>query len=193
MTLTIPIDAPSQWRTLVVSLVRAVRGPGEVPCTPSSFRSGGLFENRTPTADTARVGATSARLVLADSGRGRRSDAVRGVEENLLQRARQVPAPHHGRRRSQRGSGFLVLPGRLYGDGFVEPTSYVRRYPGELPAPSELLPQVATPATIINGGTIGSCHGRTPNVSMSARPRPRWTGDWTSIHHWLDKSRELRR
>ena len=109
-------------------------------------------------------------------------------------RPRKNPGQYPGQAGDRRcGSGFLVLPGRLYGDGFVEPTSYVRRYPGELPAPSELLPQVATPATIINGGTIGSCHGRTPNVSMSARPRPRWTGDWTSIHHWLDKSRELRR
>jgi len=46
--------------------------------------------------------ATSVRLVLADPGRGRRSDAVRGIEEDLLQRTRQVPAPHHGRRGRQR-------------------------------------------------------------------------------------------
>jgi hypothetical protein len=32
----------------------------------------------------------------------------------------------------------------------AEPTRYVRRYPGELPAPSGLLPQVTTPVTIIN-------------------------------------------
>jgi pimeloyl-ACP methyl ester carboxylesterase len=38
------------------------------------------------------------------------------------------------------------------GDRFVESMRYVRRYPEELPALAELLPHVATPVTIINGG-----------------------------------------
>jgi pimeloyl-ACP methyl ester carboxylesterase len=37
------------------------------------------------------------------------------------------------------------------GDRFVESMRYVRRYPEELPALAELLPQIATPVTIING------------------------------------------
>jgi pimeloyl-ACP methyl ester carboxylesterase len=37
------------------------------------------------------------------------------------------------------------------GDRFVESMSYVRRYPEELPALAELLPEIATPVTIING------------------------------------------
>ena len=37
------------------------------------------------------------------------------------------------------------------GDRFVESMRYVRRYPDELPALAELLPQIATPVTIING------------------------------------------
>jgi pimeloyl-ACP methyl ester carboxylesterase len=37
------------------------------------------------------------------------------------------------------------------GDRFVESMRYVRRYPEELPALAELLPQIATPITIING------------------------------------------
>jgi pimeloyl-ACP methyl ester carboxylesterase len=37
------------------------------------------------------------------------------------------------------------------GDRFVESMHYVRRYPEELPMLAELLPQVATPVTIING------------------------------------------
>jgi pimeloyl-ACP methyl ester carboxylesterase len=37
------------------------------------------------------------------------------------------------------------------GDRFVESMRYVRRYPEELPQLAELLPQIATPVTIING------------------------------------------
>jgi pimeloyl-ACP methyl ester carboxylesterase len=37
------------------------------------------------------------------------------------------------------------------GDRFVESMRYVRRYPEELPALAELLPQITTPVTIING------------------------------------------
>jgi len=37
------------------------------------------------------------------------------------------------------------------GDRFVESMRYVRRYPEELPALAELLPQIATPVTIVNG------------------------------------------
>jgi pimeloyl-ACP methyl ester carboxylesterase len=37
------------------------------------------------------------------------------------------------------------------GDRFVESTRYARRYPEELPVLAELLPQITTPVTIING------------------------------------------
>jgi pimeloyl-ACP methyl ester carboxylesterase len=37
------------------------------------------------------------------------------------------------------------------GDRFVESMRYARRYPDELPALAELLPQMATPVTIVNG------------------------------------------
>jgi pimeloyl-ACP methyl ester carboxylesterase len=37
------------------------------------------------------------------------------------------------------------------GDRFVESMRYVRTYPEELPVLAELLPQITTPATIING------------------------------------------
>jgi pimeloyl-ACP methyl ester carboxylesterase len=37
------------------------------------------------------------------------------------------------------------------GDRYVESMRYVRRYPEELPQLSELLPQITTPVTIING------------------------------------------
>jgi pimeloyl-ACP methyl ester carboxylesterase len=37
------------------------------------------------------------------------------------------------------------------GDRFVESMRYVRRYPEELPALAELLPQITTPVTIVNG------------------------------------------
>ena len=37
------------------------------------------------------------------------------------------------------------------GDRFVESMRYVRRYPEELPALADLLPQIVTPVTIING------------------------------------------
>jgi pimeloyl-ACP methyl ester carboxylesterase len=37
------------------------------------------------------------------------------------------------------------------GDRFAESMRYVRRYPDELPALAELLPEIATPVTIING------------------------------------------
>jgi pimeloyl-ACP methyl ester carboxylesterase len=37
------------------------------------------------------------------------------------------------------------------GDRFVESMAYVRRYPQELPELAELLPQITTPVTIING------------------------------------------
>jgi pimeloyl-ACP methyl ester carboxylesterase len=37
------------------------------------------------------------------------------------------------------------------GDRFAESMGYVRRYPEELPELAELLPQITTPVTIING------------------------------------------
>jgi pimeloyl-ACP methyl ester carboxylesterase len=37
------------------------------------------------------------------------------------------------------------------GDRFVESMRYVRRYPEELPVLAELLPQITTPVTIVNG------------------------------------------
>jgi pimeloyl-ACP methyl ester carboxylesterase len=37
------------------------------------------------------------------------------------------------------------------GDRFVESMRYARMYPAELPELAELLPQIATPVTIING------------------------------------------
>ena len=37
------------------------------------------------------------------------------------------------------------------GDRFVESMRYVRRYPEELPQLAELLPQITTPVTLING------------------------------------------
>jgi pimeloyl-ACP methyl ester carboxylesterase len=37
------------------------------------------------------------------------------------------------------------------GDRFVESMRYVRRYPDELPTLGELLPEIATPVTIVNG------------------------------------------
>jgi pimeloyl-ACP methyl ester carboxylesterase len=37
------------------------------------------------------------------------------------------------------------------GDRFVESMRYVRRYPEELPILAELLPEITTPVTIING------------------------------------------
>jgi pimeloyl-ACP methyl ester carboxylesterase len=37
------------------------------------------------------------------------------------------------------------------GDRFVESTRYARRYPEELPQLAELLPQITTPVTLING------------------------------------------
>jgi pimeloyl-ACP methyl ester carboxylesterase len=37
------------------------------------------------------------------------------------------------------------------GDRFVESMRYVRRYPQELPALAELLPEIATPVTLVNG------------------------------------------
>jgi pimeloyl-ACP methyl ester carboxylesterase len=39
-----------------------------------------------------------------------------------------------------------------HGDRFVESMRYVRTYPEELPVLAGLLPQIATPVTIINGG-----------------------------------------
>jgi pimeloyl-ACP methyl ester carboxylesterase len=38
------------------------------------------------------------------------------------------------------------------GDRFVESMRYVRTYPEQLPALAELLPEIATPVTIVNGG-----------------------------------------
>ena len=49
-----------------------------------------------------RHGRLSHRDCLACPGRGRQRNAVRGVEEDLLERAGQVAVPHHGRRRGQR-------------------------------------------------------------------------------------------
>ena len=46
------------------------------------------------------------------------------------------------------------------GDRFVESMRYVRRYPEELPELAELLPQIATPVTIINGRHDPRCSAR---------------------------------
>jgi pimeloyl-ACP methyl ester carboxylesterase len=60
------------------------------------------------------------------------------------------------------------------GDRFVESMRYVRRYPEELPELAELLPQIATPVTIINGrhdsvvplSNAEFLHERLPNSRM---------------------------
>jgi pimeloyl-ACP methyl ester carboxylesterase len=46
------------------------------------------------------------------------------------------------------------------GDRFAESMAYVRRYPEELPELAELLPDITTPVTIING-----CHDRVVPVA----------------------------
>ena len=51
------------------------------------------------------------------------------------------------------------------GDRFAESMRYVRRYSEELPALAELLPEIATPVTIINGR-----HDRAGGVRRN-RPR----------------------
>jgi pimeloyl-ACP methyl ester carboxylesterase len=60
------------------------------------------------------------------------------------------------------------------GDRFVESMSYVRRYPEELPVLAELLPEIETPVTIINGAhdrvvpvaNAKFLHERLPNSSL---------------------------
>jgi pimeloyl-ACP methyl ester carboxylesterase len=60
------------------------------------------------------------------------------------------------------------------GDRFVESMRYVRRYPQELPELAELLPQIATPVTIINGrhdrvvplANAGFLHQRLPTSRL---------------------------
>ena len=56
------------------------------------------------------------------------------------------------------------------GDRFVESMRYVRRYPEELPELAELLPQIATPVTIINGRTTAWCRSPTPSSSTNGCP-----------------------
>jgi pimeloyl-ACP methyl ester carboxylesterase len=60
------------------------------------------------------------------------------------------------------------------GERFVESMRYVRRYPEELPVLAELLPQIETPVTIINGAhdsvvpvaNAQFLHERLPNSSL---------------------------
>jgi pimeloyl-ACP methyl ester carboxylesterase len=60
------------------------------------------------------------------------------------------------------------------GDRFVESMRYVRRYPEELPELAELLPQIATPVTLINGrhdpvvpvANVEYLHERLPNSRL---------------------------
>jgi pimeloyl-ACP methyl ester carboxylesterase len=60
------------------------------------------------------------------------------------------------------------------GERFVESMRYVRRYPEELPALAELLPEIETPVTIINGAhdsvvpvvNAEFLHERLPNSSL---------------------------
>ena len=56
------------------------------------------------------------------------------------------------------------------GDRFVESMRYVRRYPEELPELAKLLPQIATPVTIINGRHDRSSRSPTPSSSTSGCP-----------------------
>jgi pimeloyl-ACP methyl ester carboxylesterase len=75
------------------------------------------------------------------------------------------------------------------GDRFVESMRYVRRYPEELPGLAELLPQITTPVTIINGRhdrvvpvanaeflderlPTAASRSSTPATSSGRRPRP---------------------
>jgi pimeloyl-ACP methyl ester carboxylesterase len=59
-------------------------------------------------------------------------------------------------------------------DRFVESMRYVRRYPEELPELAELLPQITTPVTCINGrhdrvvpvGNAEFLHGRLPDSRL---------------------------
>ena len=60
------------------------------------------------------------------------------------------------------------------GDRFVESMRYARRYPEELPALAELLPEIATPVTLINGrhdrvvpvANAEFLHDRLPNSQL---------------------------
>ena len=60
------------------------------------------------------------------------------------------------------------------GDRFVESMRYVRRYPEELPALADLLPQIATPVTIINGrhGPWSVPSNRSRTITRTLRPLP---------------------
>ena len=61
------------------------------------------------------------------------------------------------------------------GDRFVESMRYVRRYPEQLPALAELLPEITTPVTIINGlhdrvvpvANAEFLHERLPNSQLA--------------------------
>lgn len=61
------------------------------------------------------------------------------------------------------------------GDRFVESMRYVRRYPEELPQLAELLPQITTPVTLINGrhdqvvplANVEFLHERLPNSRLA--------------------------
>jgi pimeloyl-ACP methyl ester carboxylesterase len=60
------------------------------------------------------------------------------------------------------------------GDRFVESMAYVRRYPQELPELAELMPDITTPVTIVNGrrdpvvplGNAEFLHARLPNSRL---------------------------
>jgi pimeloyl-ACP methyl ester carboxylesterase len=60
------------------------------------------------------------------------------------------------------------------GERFVESMRYVRRYPEELPALADLLPQIATPVTIINGrhGPWSVPSSRSRTITRTLRPLP---------------------
>src|SRR4029077_7330507 len=69
--------------------------PQGVKPTDRAWSSSAAASNRGLPAD-------SRGLMLANPDRGRRGNAVRGIEENLLERAGQVAVPHHGCGRDQR-------------------------------------------------------------------------------------------
>ena len=62
------------------------------------------------------------------------------------------------------------------GDRFVESMRYVRRYPEELPVLADLLPEITTPVTIINGRHDRGRSGRqrrVPRRAAAQQPRRR--------------------
>ena len=83
-------------------------------CRPWPSTDGGNGTGHTP-ANNRDLQADSRRLLPANPGRGRWSHAVRGIEENLLERAGQVPVPHQDRHRGQR-TVLKADPDHIVGD-----------------------------------------------------------------------------